>query len=295
VKYYQYRGKEPNFGDELNTYLLPRLLPGFFDEVADPLFLGVGSLLNIVHPQHVRKIVLGAGYGGAGYGPAPQIDENWTIYSVRGPRTATALGLAPQKVSADLAVMMTLYRTAAPVKRYKASFMPHFASLYFSDWRAIATDAGLHFIDPRRPVEEVLAELEASEVVISEAMHGAIVADALRVPWVAMEPVSPMHRFKWFDWAEALHIRLRPQPMLPGSFYEHWMTRKVFGRSWRRYVRPFRAPLRRLPIPPFASQAAASLVAAAKSEPNLSKLPRLEAAVSRLQDDLVALRRDFPM
>jgi len=288
-----YRGKAPNFGDELNSYLLPRLLPDFFDEVEDPLFLGIGSILNNLHPQHLRKIVFGSGYGGTGYAPKPQIDEKWTIYSVRGPRTAAALGLEPGKVAADPAVMMTLFRTPAPQKRYKASFMPHFESLTFSDWRAVAEAAGLHFIDPRSPVEQVLAELEASEVVLAEAMHGAIVADALRVPWIALEPNDPAHNFKWLDWAEALDIKLRPQPMAPASLYEVGMTTKALGRSWRPYVRPFRAPLRLLPIKHFPNQAAAALVNASKTEPNLSPQPRLEAAVSRLQDDLVKLRRDF--
>lgn len=283
-----YRGKQPNFGDELNAYLLPRLLPDFFDDLDDPLFLGIGSILNNQHPQQVRKIVFGSGYGG--YVPKPELDEKWTIYSVRGPRTAAVLGLGAEKVSADLAVMMTLYRTPAPVKRHKASFMPHFESLNLSDWGGIAESAGLHFIDPRNPVEQVLAELEASEVVVTEAMHGAIVSDALRVPWVALRPVDPIHRFKWFDWAEALDIKLRPQPMVPASLYEFGMTRRALGRGWWRYVRHFKAPLERIAFP---NQAAAALLKASKSDPDMSALPRLEAAVNRLQDDLVKLRRDF--
>jgi succinoglycan biosynthesis protein ExoV len=291
MKFYFYRGKENNFGDELNLYLLPRLLPDFFDDADDPLFLGVGSILFDTHPPDVRKIVFGAGYGG--YTAKPVLDDKWTIYSVRGPRTARALGLEPQKVAADLAVLMTLYRSPSPQKRYKFSFVPHFESLTRSNWEEVAAKAGLHFIDPRNPVEQVLAELEASEVVIAEAMHGAIVSDALRVPWIALAPNDNTHHFKWFDWAEALDIKLRPQPMAPASVYELGMTARVFGRSLRRFVSPIAEPLKRLSVPQLQDRAVNSLVKASKTEPNLSPQGPFDAAVSRLQDDLLKLRRDF--
>ena len=51
-------------------------------------------------------------------------------------------------------------------------------------------------------------------------MHGAIVSDALRVPWIPMQPISNVHSMKWFDWASALGIDLRPTQMVCSSLLE---------------------------------------------------------------------------
>src|SRR5277367_5111952 len=88
--------------------------------------------------------------------------------------------------------------------------MPHVDNACDGAWQSAAVEAGLHYLDPRRPVEETLAGLLSAEKVVTEAMHGAIVSDALRVPWVAMRPLFKVHRPKWQDWAESLDLTLRP-------------------------------------------------------------------------------------
>jgi succinoglycan biosynthesis protein ExoV len=292
MRFYFYRGPEPNFGDELNEYLLPRLLPGFFDDHEDPLFLGVGSIIYDHHPQQVRKLVFGAGYGG--YTRPPKLDASWTVYSVRGPRTAAALGLDPRLANADLAVALPLVRPASRKSRYRASFMPHYESLRRGDWALVAEEAGLHFIDPRWPVEVVLTNLEESDLVVAEAMHGAIVADALRVPWVPLLPLDERNRFKWHDWAEALDVRLAPQRLRPSSFFELADNFRVAGRGVRRMVAPYRESLKKVAAGSFRSLAARSLRKAAEAEGTLSPDAAVARALDRFQSDLTRLRRDFP-
>ncbi|MEA2737790.1 MAG: exopolysaccharide glucosyl ketal-pyruvate-transferase, partial [Acetobacteraceae bacterium] len=52
---YRWRGACSNFGDELNTVLWPRLLPGLFDDNPAIRFLGIGSVLDQRHPSQATK------------------------------------------------------------------------------------------------------------------------------------------------------------------------------------------------------------------------------------------------
>ena len=102
MKMYSSRG--PNFGDALNEWLWPRLLPDFFDGDESALFLGIGSILYDFLPRNARKVVFGSGYGG--YTPVPHIDDRWAFYFVRGPVTARTLGLDPSLAIGDAAILV---------------------------------------------------------------------------------------------------------------------------------------------------------------------------------------------
>ena len=39
-------------------------------------------------------------------------------------------------------------------------------------------------------------------------MHGAIVADALRVPWIPARLYGHFMEFKWRDWTESIEVPL---------------------------------------------------------------------------------------
>jgi len=78
-----------------------------------------------------------------------------------------------------------------------------------ADWPALCARAGIKCIDPRNPVERVLTELRQTELLLAESMHGAIVADALRVPWIAVRMYGRFTQFKWQDWTESVRVPLR--------------------------------------------------------------------------------------
>lgn len=215
-----YKGIHPNFGDELNTWMWQKLLPGFFDDDENELFIGIGSTIGNHYEKSAKKIIFGAGFV-EGYNEKPNVKTaDWDVYFVRGPRTARLLGISPDLALGDAAILL---RTVVDYKNRKPeviSFIPHWESLERGNWDKVCQIAGINLIDPRRSTEEVINELLRSKLVICEAMHGAIVSDAFRIPWIPIIPLVKAHRDKWYDWAEALQIKLSSQSLIPSSIYE---------------------------------------------------------------------------
>jgi succinoglycan biosynthesis protein ExoV len=218
VNLYFYRGKKLNFGDELNTWMWPKLIDGVWDQGNDSIFLGIGSIIFDSFPSEKRKVVFGAGYGG--YTQLPVIDKNWKFYFVRGKLTAKALGIDEKLGIGDAAILLRSCVKHKVEKKYKVSFMPHWGSTSEGNWELACQYGSINYIDPCAPVEVVLEQILASELVITEAMHGAIVSDALRVPWIPIQPLSSIHSMKWFDWASALDIDLKPSQINSSSLLE---------------------------------------------------------------------------
>lgn len=54
-------------------------------------------------------------------------------------------------------------------------------------------------------------------------MHGAILADTLRIRWVPLLPIVPEHRLKWTDWTRSVRLPYEPVPMVPSSMRELWI------------------------------------------------------------------------
>ncbi len=289
MKLYVWRGETTNFGDELNTWLMPRVFPDFFDEDEADLFLGIGSVIFDIHPAGSRKIVFGSGY--AGYTALPQFDGSWRFHGVRGPRTARACGLGPEQITGDAAILMHNYRPVRTTAK-GMTFMPHFHSADRGNWEQACALAGIRFIDPHAPVQEVLDAIAASETVIAEAMHGAIVADAFRIPWIPILPIHRDHRGKWHDWAEALDIELEPHTLGPSSLAGAW----VAGRGGRGHGGPLAKAKGLVGAldQVFIRLAAKRLSQLAKAPPMLSTDAALAKALNRLEARAAEIRRDYP-
>jgi succinoglycan biosynthesis protein ExoV len=214
---------------------------------------------------------------------------------VRGPRTARALGLDERLAITDAAILVRAVDglVGSVGKRHAVSFMPHWESAQFGSWHEVSDLAGIHFIDPRAPVETILDDLLATEVLVTEAMHGAIVADALRVPWIPILPSVPAHRFKWLDWCESLGIDCEPHVAGTStvrefvrakgldSFYPAELVKRVTGRHGGGLDRFLR------------QHAAKRLREIAKRPPLLSTEARCASATDQAVEKLEALRSDF--
>jgi succinoglycan biosynthesis protein ExoV len=288
---YRWQGVAANFGDELNTILWPRLLPDFFDENPGVRFLGIGSVLDNRHPAEPLKIVAGSGYGG--YERKPTLDHNWTVHWVRGPRTAAALGLPVGLGLGDPAALVASVFERSTGDRGEIGFMPHFESAGRGAWHQAAEMAGMRLIDPRDPPLTILRAIGRCDRLLSEALHGVIVADALRVPWVAVRPMAPIHRAKWFDWADTIDLQLRFRA-LPASTLAEWAANSWL-RSWhhtRVLLSRKEHRLERLTPDRLVVRAARALSAAARATPQLSSETALDRCQSRMLDAVQAIRVD---
>lgn len=220
MKLYYYQSDEiPNFGDDLNEWLWEKLLPNFFDQNDETLFVGIGTLLNDYLPIEGKKIVFGSGVGYGNGLPIIKNSKDWRFYCVRGPLSALKLGLPQETVVTDAAMLLkNVYQPPTVKKRFKYSYMPHayFAWKAGKSWRRICESLGFGFIDARDSIENVLKAMNETEILLTEAMHGAIIADTLRVPWIPIRSASIISSFKWLDWCLSLGMDYNPyQVTLP--------------------------------------------------------------------------------
>ena len=123
-------------------------------------------------------------------------------------------------------------------------------------------------------------------------MHGAIVSDALRVPWIAITPMDATHRGKWLDWAEALDVSLRPHRLPPSSLRE---ARLAFAKKDDWFHEPkglVKAAFRAVDIG-FLGASAAFLRRARGLAPQLSSDAAMDRVLDKLQTAADRIRADF--
>lgn len=294
MKLIYFKGRVPNFGDELNTYVWPKLLPeGFLDDDPSELFVGIGSIIGTQLPAQSRKFVMGSGY--AGYMGLPDMhDGTWDVRFIRGPKTAEILNLPLDRVICDSAALLrSLTDLPAPAAGIDVAFMPHYESLDRADWTKVCQKAGLTLIDATAPIETVLAQIRGARIVVTEAMHGAIVADALRTPWIAARPIFYGHHMKWHDWAGALDIDLRMHDLRPASLLELYIAKSGRGGQSGRSGRLNKAAMARLPNMILENLAASRLQTLARQEPQLSADHAIQTATDKAKavvDSFVAER-----
>ncbi len=287
---YQWRGAHRNFGDELNSLIWPRLLPDFFDQDEATRFLGIGSILDKRHGREVTKIVAGSGYGG--YEGRIALDESWVVHWVRGQRTARLLGLPASLGLGDPGSLAPMAGLTPPRENRDIGFIPHFESAVRGAWKEVSAATGATLIDPRGDPLSIIAAIGKCRVVMSEALHGVIVADALRVPWIAIRPLAPIHRPKWTDWAETLDLTIAFRGMRPSTVLERaHLTQLSRFHLGRHVLNRQAARLHGIARERHIDEAATSLRAILGTEPQLSRDTRLDEAQSRMMEAISALRR----
>lgn len=287
---YQWRGVARNFGDELNGLIWPALLPGFFDNDPTTMFLGIGSVLDSRHDPGSRKIVAGAGYGG--YEARPIIDKSWVVHWVRGPLTARTLGLPETLGLGDPAALLPVAGLAPSESGQAVGFMPHFESMAVGRWAEVAHAAGLLLVDPRGDPADTIRAIGRCRLLISEALHGVIVADALRVPWIGIRPLAKVHHLKWRDWAMAVDLRVALHQLPPSCLIEQMAASRLARlHHGRRLLACWQDRLDAVDAARFMDRAARALMRVAQSVPQLSDARAQDRCQTRMMERVAEMRR----
>jgi len=283
--YYKHPNNITNFGDDLNPWLWGKFISDILDNNNDLIFIGIGTLLNNyteekISPFKCQKIVFSSGVG---YGEThPKIDNTWKIYCLRGPLSAKALNVSSGFAVTDGAVLLRRVYRGSGQKRHRFSYMPHVAHAEAAGqiWKSTCGKLGFGYVDPCSPVEEVLAAIDSTEVLLTEAMHGAIAADALRIPWIPIQTGKIILPFKWMDWCASINVNYVPQRIGHLDFLSDlpWRLRKVTLARNRFVARTVARELEKI---------------ARNTKPNLSDETHLENLTIELERRLDLLRDDI--
>jgi succinoglycan biosynthesis protein ExoV len=206
-----------NFGDDMNEWFWDELFSDYRDLAPGSTLFGIGSILwreNFLQNDNV--IVMGSG---SGYGVIPnELPESARIGFVRGPRTARLLNLPPDMAITDPAVMVPTFERFKDVRKTgDVTFIPHVGTAKLPlNWEGIASRAGVTYLSPARDSHDVIRQLAGSSLVLAESLHGAIIADAFRVPWLPLAISPTFNDHKWRDWADSLEMQISFQEFLLG-------------------------------------------------------------------------------
>ncbi|WP_103095201.1 polysaccharide pyruvyl transferase family protein [Novosphingobium guangzhouense] len=215
MKLLHYRPSVPNFGDDLNAELWPTLAPDLFLDTGsdaasyEAAFVGIGTIVGI-DPGQARVLHVfssGAGYTDVNRWRSCHVD----YHCVRGPVTARLLDLNADRVLTDGAILAPLLRRFRPREtdlQGGVAVVPHFETMDFPGWREAVQMAGFTLVDPRGTPESVIRCLAGARLVLTESLHGAIIADAFGVPWRGFAVSRNFSTAKWADWAASLDLKV---------------------------------------------------------------------------------------
>ncbi|KAM3098425.1 hypothetical protein ACKFKF_17335 [Phormidesmis sp. 146-12] len=245
MRLYYWSGK--NFGDELNPWLWGRLIPELLDEASTTTLVGVGTLLNdellLNTQENANRVIFSTGVGYIKKG-LPNAKTLGRIYCVRGLLSAKALGLDAALACGDGAYLVKNFIKPATTKLYKYSYIPHH-TMANPGLKNVCKEIGIAYIDPSWEVDRCIRMINFSECVLAEAMHGAIVADALRVPWIPIKSDGSINDFKWQDWLSTLNLQHNPSKIsrlympskddIPRNF-KFWIHSKRIEQQFKKII-----------------------------------------------------------
>ena len=199
-----YRKKVPNFGDDLNAVLWKGLAPDLFDDDPDVGFVGIGTIIGMPCGNLKKLHVFSSGIGNDR--PEAWRDKQVEYWCVRGPISTRILGLAEDRAITDGAILTPLVEgfPKAATGTGGTLIVPHFQTLDHPGWLEVAALTGYELLDPRADPHSVIARIASARLVLTESLHGAILADVYGIPWIAFATSKNFGIPKWVDWTLSL-------------------------------------------------------------------------------------------
>lgn len=236
MKLFYCRIEGGNFGDDMNLWFWDTIFPEFHGLYPDYTLFGIGSILGRDFLSPFEKVlVLGSG---SGYGPLPDNLSTHVLYGwVRGPLTSKNLGLSDDMALTDPACLVPLIDEFKDIQIdgddfSDCIFLPHCGTDRLGlDWSRVAVSAGMKYVSPRWDSKHVIRQIASSRRVVTESLHGAIIADAFRIPWVPVAIGPGFSSYKWTDWARSLEMDVKIAPALKSAKKVYFLFKNLFGRS----------------------------------------------------------------
>jgi len=206
----------PNFGDDINPSFLEKLSGKsirFATDRSQPHLLGVGSILESATDA---SIVIGSGYLRPESGPLP---KKATVLSVRGLRSLELADCDDHVLLGDPLLLVDTFFDQPIEKKYDTGLVAHVLNV-----RHLRAKYGrhVHLISPTQRPWKVVEEIASCERIVSQSLHGLIIADALEIPnlWLAPSESMAGGRFKFDDYFTTLD---HPKPRIDetGDLFRH--------------------------------------------------------------------------
>lgn len=198
VKYFN---ETPNWGDELNKYLLEKITGkevvrhtgGYRNHL-----LGIGSVLGGATKQ---SVVWGSGLISDTARPRGRPQR---ICSVRGPMTRErlhSLNIDAPDIYGDPGILISRYYDVYKSPIYKLGFVPHYTEKSHPVTKYLA-GKGVRILDIQKSTKEFVDDVRECENIISSSLHGLICADAYSIPnkWIKLTSQVLGEGFKFHDY-----------------------------------------------------------------------------------------------
>lgn len=231
-----YKSVSGNFGDDLNLDLWPRLAPDLFSDPESPEgFSGIGTIIGMKSEgvDYVHVFTSGVGYNHIG-----RLEKPHRFWAVRGPLSAQLLGLDAKVAITDGALLSPLVFPKIKSGGGGTVVVPHWESLLFGGWPQACAAAGLTLVDPTQAPSIVLPQLANASLVLTESLHGAILADTYGTPWIPFTSALSFSTFKWLDWTRTVGIKFAPTLVPPPSALAAVVLGRPRGAGWGERAHP---------------------------------------------------------
>lgn len=199
-----------NFGDELSPRVV-EWVTGREVVWAPPRradLVAVGSVLELVLERGFGGVIWGTGLRGPVEGELAEKGRACQVVAVRGEWTRSSLGLGVSVPLGDPGLFSRVLLHAEIGQSTRPVFIPHFSAMW-SDGRD-ALGARFRVVRPTLPAAVVIGEVAAAPWVLSESLHGVVVAHSVGIPAVLLrdESGSSETDWKYADYLSALGIQI---------------------------------------------------------------------------------------